>query len=340
MSKSSIVVILAALLLVVSPADTVWAQAQPPVATNPTRTETEILKTIVFITVKANEPGKPGKPDRPVTLRGTGFLVVVPDSRLGENHSLGFGYLVTNRHVAEAIQQDEHGNCKPLQIQTMYVTLNLKEPVNGNRSERVPIPLSQEVHWYFPKNEASDLAVLPFGIPDKYDVKKVLPEQFLTEERLGQLHVVAGDRVLTGGFYSGYVGLHAIQPILREGVLAMLPDGPMNTTMCKSGRLYLADVHIIPGNSGSPIFIIPALGLGTGVSLGGLSNVFGLLGVVSGYMYETSDFTLRASTTWKGSLNANSGISVVVPAQQLKDLLDSPELLRQRDQVATGGMTP
>jgi hypothetical protein len=335
MRKPSTAVIFAALLLASAVGDTVWAQTQPPVATNPTRGETEILKTIVFISVEANEPGEPGKL---VRLRGTGFLVVVPDSRLGD--SSGFGYLVTNRHVAEAVEQDESGNCKPLQIRAMYVTLNLKEPVNGNRSERMPIPLSREVHWYFPKDEASDLAVLPFGISNKYDVKKVLPEQFLTEERLGQLHVVAGDRVLTGGFYSGYVGLHAIQPILREGVLAMLPDGPMNTTMCKSGGLYLADVHVIPGNSGSPIFIIPALGLGTGVSLGGLSNVFGLLGVVSGYMYETSDFTLRASTTWKGSLNANSGISVVVPAQQLKDLLDSPELLRQRDQVATRRVAP
>ena len=41
----------------------------------------------------------------------------------------------------------------------------------------------------------------------------------------------------------------------------MLPDGPMTTTLCGSGNVYLADVHVIPGNSGSPIFIIPALGL-------------------------------------------------------------------------------
>jgi hypothetical protein len=322
-------VILAALLLV-SAGDPVWAQTQPPVTTNPTRAETEILKSIVFITIEANEPGKPGEPDKPVTLGGTGFLFAVPDSRLGKN--LSFTYLVTNRH---AIEQDEHGNCKPLKIRETYVTLNLKEPVNGNRSERVPLHLSQQFHWYFPNDLASDLAVLPVGISDKYDVKVVFPENLLTEERLNQQHVVPGDKVLTGGFYSGYAGLHAIQPILREGALAMQPDGPMVTTMCKSGQVYLADVHIIPGNSGSPIFIIPALGIGGGVSLGGVPNVFGLLGVVSGYMYETSDFTLRASTTWKGSLNANSGISVVVPAQQLKDLLDGPELQHLRDQATT-----
>jgi len=328
MRKPGTVAILAATLLG-SAIDTGWAQTQSPVAMKPTRVETEILKTIVFITVEASEPGTSG---RPVTLRGTGFLVNVPDTRLPKN--LVFCYLVTNRHVAEATEQDENGNREALQIQGTYVTLNLKEPIDGRRSERVL--LSQRAHWYFPKDEASDLAVLPFAIPAKYDEKEFPLENFLTEESLDQNRVSPGDRVLTVGFYSGYAGLHAIQPILREGVLAMLPDGPMTTTTGRSGRVYLADVHIIPGNSGSPIFIIPGLGLGVPASISGIPNVFGLLGVVSGYMYETSDFSLRASTTWKGSLNANSGIAVVVPAQQLKDLLNSPELQLQRNQEVNG----
>ena len=107
--------------------------------------------------------------------------------------------------------------------------------------------------------------------------------------------------------------------------------------MCKSGSVYLADVHITKGNSGSPIFIIPALGLGANEGLGGVPGVFGLLGVVSGYMQETSDLTLRASTTWHASVQANSGVSVVVPAQQLKELLYSPELQRLRDETGRLG---
>jgi hypothetical protein len=334
MNIPSIAAILAALML--APAvDTTRAQTQPPVAPTPARGETELLKTIVFITIQAKKEGEAGQPDESVTLRGSGFLVSVPDTRLPTNRS--FSYLVTNRHLAEGIEQDEHGNCKRLQIQETYLTLNLKEPVNGNRLGRERIPLSPQFHWFFPKDEASDLAVLPIGIPDEYDSRTISLRDFLTEEKLDQQHVVAGDKILTGGFYSGYAGFHAIQPILREGVLAMLPDGPMTTTMCKSGKVYLADVHIIPGNSGSPIFIIPALGLNSGVSLGGVPTTFGLLGVISGYMYETSDLTLRASSTWKGSLNTNSGISVVVPAQQLKELLDRPELQHLRDEIAIRG---
>jgi hypothetical protein len=37
--------------------------------------------------------------------------------------------------------------------------------------------------------------------------------------------------------------------------------------------------------------------------------------------------------TWKASVYANSGISFVVPAQQLKDLLESSELQRVRDET-------
>lgn len=333
MKKTSLTAVLITLLLapIVLATD---LQTQPATSSNPARVETQILKTIVFIEVDADEPVEPGRPEQSVKLWGTGFLVSVPDSRLGKNAS--FTYLVTNRHVAQAIEQDKNGNCVSLHIRQMHVRLNLKEPIGGRRLAKLQIPLSGDIHWFFPKDEASDLAVIPFGISDKYDLIPISSKMFLTEENLNQNRVGPGDKVLTGGFYSGYMGLHEIQPILREGVMAMRPDGPMLTTLCKPGVVYLADVHVIPGNSGSPIFIIPSLGLGANASIGGLPDVFGLLGVISGYMYESEDFTLRASTTWKGSLNANSGISVVVPAQQLKELLDCPDLQRQRDEVAAG----
>ncbi len=56
-----------------------------------------------------------------------------------------------------------------------------------------------------------------------------------------------------------------------------------------------------------------------------------LLGIVSGYYYETADFKLETAATLMGEANANSGISIVVPAEQLKALLQSPQLQRLRD---------
>src|SRR6266481_7924376 len=76
------------------------AQDQPATTTAPARLETELLKTIVFMTVEATTPGKPAKS---VELHGTGFLVTVPDSRMPKDKA--FAYLVTNRHIAQAIEQ-------------------------------------------------------------------------------------------------------------------------------------------------------------------------------------------------------------------------------------------
>ena len=54
---------------------------------------------------------------------------------------------------------------------------------------------------------------------------------------------------------------------------------------------------------------------------------------MSGYFQETEDFKLEVATTLRGKANANSGIAVVVPANELKKLVESPELQRQRDAV-------
>lgn len=318
--------LLFAVFLFMAVSGDLWSQAPPTVAAKPTRAETEILKSVVLITVEANDP----KDGRLVPIRGTGFLVAITDPRL-TNYL--FVYLVTNRHVAEAIEQDERGNCKPWRVKKTYVTMNLKEPVNGNRADQEQLTFSRQSHWYFPTDEAIDLAVMPIVVNAKYELRVTFLDQFLTADILEKRQVVPGDRVLTGGYFYLYAESQDFQPILREGVLAMLPNEQITTTTCKPGKVYFADVHVIPGNSGSPMFVIPALPMNTGVSFGGAHNTFGLLGVVSGYMQETEGLTLKASSSWKASIHSNSGISVIVPAQQLKDLLESSELKRMRDEA-------
>jgi hypothetical protein len=306
-----------------APADAPQTSSAP--ATQP-RIETQISKSIVFISAIAKWPDKDGQPGKRDDFGGTGFLVSVGDSRLGKDpngNDSRFSYLVTNRHVALGIETNADGTCSARQILQMFVVMNLKDPVNGRRSTVVPLP--QPTHWYFPEDPAIDLAAIPLGTPDALDVLTVGVETFLLPEVIKKQQVVPGDKVLTGGFYNGFPGLHEIQPILRQGVLAMMPDGPMTTTVCGQGTVYLADIHIIPGNSGSPLFVMPSLQIGVPMT-------FGLLGVVSGYMIEKEDATLTATTTWTGSVNANSGIAMVVPAEQLKVLLDGPELKQLREQ--------
>lgn len=281
--------------------------------------EARITKTIVFITLDVKVKGKTSQ------LLGTVFLVGVPDDRLPKDFL--FTYLVTNRHVAQALD-----HCKPLNLTKTYVTMNLKEPVNGSRASKEMLKITPQNPWHFPAKPSTDLAVIRFAqFSNKYDQMVFPLEYFLTSKELAEKGVIPSDNVLTMGLFTHYPGTHGLQPLVREGILAMLPDAPMQTACGGTDNLYLADVHIIPGNSGSPIFIWPTRPDGRG-GMSGDRTTFGLLGIVSGYMYEDQDLTLRPSTTWSTTVHGNSGIAIVVPAEELKDLLLSPEAIRERDE--------
>jgi len=61
-----------------------------------------------------------------------------------------------------------------------------------------------------------------------------------------------------------------------------------------------------------------------------LGEQYRLLGIVSGFYHEDSKLNLTIATTSTGKLEQNSGIAMIVPADELKSLLDSPELQAAR----------
>jgi hypothetical protein len=64
-----------------------------------------------------------------------------------------------------------------------------------------------------------------------------------------------------------------------------------------------------------------------------LGSHYELLGVVSGFYHEDSNLTLTTASTYTGIVEQNSGIAMVVPADALKDLLESSPLKTNRDQA-------
>ena len=216
-----------------------------------------------------------------MVAEGTCFFVLYEDKRLGETG--GFGYLVTNCHVARPGIED--GKAYP--VQGVSLRLNFRNSEQG--SEEVVIA-PNPLHWYFPQDDSADLAILPL-LPDqtKYDYMMIPMSIFATHDTVENRRISEGDSVLIEGYFYQFPGLKKFQPILREGILAMMPDEKMTTTLRKSGYLYLADLHVFGGNSGSPLF----------VNLGGLRNGnleagydYRLLGIVSGYYHEDSDLNL------------------------------------------------
>lgn len=118
-----------------------------------------------------------------------------------------------------------------------------------------------------------------------------------------------------------------MQPIVRQGIVAMMPDEKIPFVVTPE-KLYLADVHVFGGNSGAPAFI--DLGGIHGVSITGGED-YRLLGVVNGEVLEDEHFNLELATAYAGTAKANSGISTIVPADELKALLDDPRLQQQRE---------
>jgi len=256
-------------------------------------------------------------------IAGTCFFVYFEDSRLGKER--GFAYLVTNRHMA--VPGIEKGFSYP--VQQVSLRLNLHSPEGGKESFEGNIPLGETIHWFFPIDEGVDLAVLPVSPDEKrFDYLPINLSMLATKDKVESANIDPGDNVVFAGYFYQFGGEKKIQPIVREGVLAMMPDEEIKTTLQKPGHLYLADVHAFHGNSGSPVLVNAG-----GVRNGSISpSNYLLLGVISGYYPEGEIFSVPAAVL-TAEVHDNSGIATVVPAYELKALLDSAPLQAARDAI-------
>lgn len=226
-------VVLGACLMVASavaqqtPAPNAEPHASPTAA--PTLNAAALKNIVGFLRVGFLKEG------RAYVSEGTGFFVWYGDARLGDNR--GFIYLVTNRHVA-APGIDE-GTRYP--VQWTKLRLNLRGSARPTESEESVVPLGAQLHWYFPSDDGVDLAALPI-LPDetKYDYKAFPVSWFATKDAVAADTIAEGDNVLFTGYFYQFPGLKKIQPIVREGILAMMPDETLLTTLHKPGRLYLS----------------------------------------------------------------------------------------------------
>jgi hypothetical protein len=260
---------------------------------------------------------------------GTGFIVGVQDDRLptppgtAPGSSTAFGYLVTNRHVA---QPGVEGG-KPCVVLNYSAMLNRKSSSTNNSPQAEMLRLGPNVAWHYSSDDSVDLAICDFSPPsDVYDYFQIAESSFVTRELIDSRKVVEGDPIMFSGlFIQSFLQIHTLEPIVRSGTLALLPNGLMETTLHKPGRIYFAEAHAFHGNSGSPVFI------DTSKFANMIRFNYVLLGVVSGEVVENADMQLRISTTYTGNVDANSDISIVVPVSLVRDILHSPALQAERD---------
>jgi hypothetical protein len=296
------------------------AQSKPPeplTQTTPTApvepTERQVRKTVVFITMHCL------RGIQPVTAQGTGFFMSSVDSRLPGRE---FGYLITNRHMAMCWGNDR----TPMSVQSVSIRLNRKD------GSSVEVPIAGNLAWIIPPDDSVDLA-LSLGMPNlnEFDFRSIGESTVVTEEVFKQQSISEGLKVIFSGFFYQVPGLKHMEPIIREGVIAMIPDGDLVTTTGKTGKVYLAEVHAFHGNSGSPVLVDVR-------SRGGFGYDYRFLGVVSGGYSEGDENTLVIETP-RASKPGNSGIAIIVPAIEVEKLINDPRVVAMRDAIVKAEQT-
>ena len=209
-----------------------------------------------------------------------------------------------------------------MQVQAVTLRINMKD----EPSREVTLP--GNLPWILPKNDSVDLAIVPMALdPTKCDYLTVPDSAFVTDEVAKKESISEGLKIIFSGFFYQVPGLKHVEPILREGIIAMLPDEDLQTTTGKMGRAYLGEMHAFHGNSGSPV-LVDLGGMRGGAFRFGVD--YRLLGVVSGGYGEGGQNALVLETPL-ASKPGNSGIAVIVPASELRALLDEPGAVALRD---------
>lgn len=168
--------------------------------------------------------------------RGTGFLVGDVDSRLKPPNT-SVRYLITNRHVAQPGVE----NGKPCRIVSSYLLLNHKPNGSHPSSYAEASRIDKVLHWSTPDDPSVDLAATPLGFDENaYDHFVVPVTQFVSDDDLKNHKVVEGDPVVFAGlFIQTFDAVHTLEPIVRTGSLAMVPEGLLPTTLQKKTRTDL-----------------------------------------------------------------------------------------------------
>lgn len=255
------------------------------------------------------------QPNGSIHWGGTAFVVSVPGLRYPDYK---FDFLVTAKHVADEI-------------------VGADAVVRMNRADGsfIIFELINAPWWFHPTEAATvDAAVTIFSpAPDlRLDVRNIPLKMFATEQLIQNRDIGIGDEVYIAGLFTKVTETSKNQPVVRLGNLAMLPDEKINFPAIGMIDAYVVEARSIGGLSGCPVFVRETINMH-------MSDVPG--GPVTRALHGAGAFYLLGSMIghWqipKGSSPVlaeavNMGMSVVVPAKKIIEILDHPELIAMRE---------
>lgn len=291
----------------------------------------EITNCLGFLVTKKKENKKWVE-----RYEGTAFFVSVPSETDGQ-----YFYLVTARHVVKDVNDKDRA--------TFYLRLNMVDYKRGD------IKLTGE--WVCSKSKDVDVAVMSIEPPDKnhfiwdaipYDLPtensdrriayyshKGRSNMFADQKAIEAYKIGVGDDVRVVGLFSEQAGKERNLPVARSGIIAAMPDEPLEMEIERVKRkfnAYLIEVRSIGGLSGSPVFVLNEIihyDFEIHRSLPTSDYRYFLLGMIRGSWIYRKQYSL-GSVTEKDVDEINLGMAYITPIEDVLDVLYGEELMAQR----------
>ena len=169
--------------------------------------------------------------------------------------------------------------------------------------------------------DGDDLAICSTVLTPQYDFKFVASNGCVDKDKASQFNIGVGDEVFMVGRFTGHPGEKKNLPIARFGNIAMMPSEDLLNGLGKKRPHYLIEVRSVSGFSGSPVFVYDFPG-SVARGMRGTTMPDLLLGIDCGHLPEQEKYI-------------SAGVAAVVPAWCLLELLEHPEMKRQREERET-----
>jgi len=265
------------------------------------RLRDEIVNCACFLAYKEAKP----------RYGGTAFVVAMRG--IHDNAHL---YLVTAKHVAEKLE-----DCP------FVIGFNSKDG-------RKAVMDADGVKWYYHPTEpnAVDAAATPFATAqyESLDLELIAEHQFATPEVMREACIGIGDEIVAIGLFTRFSGTNQHFPIVRTGNLAMLPGERIPVKGFEPMEACLVEGRSIGGLSGSPVWVRQTVNFGMKDDKG---NFFPFSGLGQGYFLGLMHGHWEVPATFENTEGAeavNMGVSIVVPARKILEVINHPELVAMR----------
>lgn len=235
---------------------------------------------------------------------GTCFLIA---KYVAHDTTKFYTFFVTAKHVL----QDKNGSL----FDEIYIRMNTKDSNSRFIYYKIDTSIINR-NVFFHKDKSVDLAVF-FYSPKKDDYDyKVIPESFIPDRAAFKKNKIEeGNEAFFTGLFVPYAGEHKIFPIFRFGHISLVTDERI-MWVGKKREMILLEISSYGGNSGAPVYVKLK-------QQDGRTRLF-LLGILSGTFRDIADIAI-IPTNGTPVAFYNNGISGVVPAYLLNELLFSTE---------------